>query len=151
VPLLVIAPGRVPSGQVASTPVSLRDLPATVVDLVGVRRESSFPGRSLARFWAAGATGDQSLADPVFAEFEDAQLPANEKTNPWRSLAVGDMVYIRNAGGDEELYDIAADPGEAHNLAASADAGPALERLRGALDRFLADQAHPAPGPSANP
>ena len=55
VPLLVIAPGRVPSGQIISAPVSLRDLPATVVDLVGLELESSFPGRSLARFWDPGS------------------------------------------------------------------------------------------------
>src|SRR6185437_5517908 len=36
VPLLMVKPGRVPSGKMVLEPVSLRDLPATIVDLVGL-------------------------------------------------------------------------------------------------------------------
>ena len=38
-------------GPVVDEPVSLRDLPATVLDLLGLERGDPFPGRSLARFW----------------------------------------------------------------------------------------------------
>ena len=57
-PLLVVAPRRVPSGRIVPTPVSLRDLPATVVDLLGLGHESPFPGRSLARHWSASASAN---------------------------------------------------------------------------------------------
>jgi len=141
VPLLVIHPGRVPSGKVISAPVSLRDLPATVVDLLGLGPESPFPGRSLARFWDAGAVRDQSLAEPVLSELLKPGPTSSDDAGYYSALAVGEMVYIRNAKGDEELYNIAVDPAEAHNLARSAEAQPALERLRTALEPLVAD--HP--------
>ena len=50
VPLLIVLPaGGRPRGVVHET-VSLRDLPATIVDLVGLAGRR-FPGRSLARLW----------------------------------------------------------------------------------------------------
>jgi len=38
------------AGRVVSDPVSLRDLPATFVDLLGFAQGSPFPGKSLARY-----------------------------------------------------------------------------------------------------
>ena len=48
VPLLIFPPGEVPGRRVVTQPVSLRDLPATIVDILGVTEDSPFPGRSLA-------------------------------------------------------------------------------------------------------
>ena len=50
VPLVILSPGA-PAGRVVESPVSLRDLPATVVDLLGLPAGSPFPGRSLAAYW----------------------------------------------------------------------------------------------------
>ena len=50
VPLLIIAPTG-PAGRTVSQPVSLSDLPATVVDLLELGEGSPFPGRSLAECW----------------------------------------------------------------------------------------------------
>jgi arylsulfatase A-like enzyme len=141
VPLLVIAPRGVPQGRIVSTPVSLRDLSATVLDLVGLGRESLFPGRSLARFWDPGTAGDPSSADPVLSEHENEWLPASDRSS--QSLSTGEMVYIRNTRGDEELYNIAVDPMEARNLAGSADARPVLEHFRTTLEQLLADTRTP--------
>jgi arylsulfatase A-like enzyme len=58
VPLLLALPGRVPEGRRFDAPVSIRDLPATVCDLVGVRAD--FPGESLARFWTDGTAATDS-------------------------------------------------------------------------------------------
>ena len=65
VPLVVIAPGRVPAGQVVSAPVTLRDLAATILDLAGGAVESSGrvdpPGSPLQKGVAnATAARDQS-------------------------------------------------------------------------------------------
>ena len=49
VPLLILAPAGVPAGGVVRDTVSLRDLPATIVDLIGLGTGAPFPGRSLAR------------------------------------------------------------------------------------------------------
>ena len=143
VPLLVIAPARVPSGQIVSAPVSLRDLPATVMDLAELGPESNFPGSSLARFWKPGGAGDLVSADPVFAESDHAWPPAEDGGRLLQSLSIGEMVYIRNSAKKEELYNIAADPAQAQNLAESADAHASLELLRTALDRFLAGNTGP--------
>jgi arylsulfatase A-like enzyme len=136
---VVIAPGRAPAGQLVVAPVSLRDLPATIVDLVGIGSEPWFPGRSLARFWSPGDGGKALEADDVLAEYEDEELPSSDSDRYWRSLSSEDMVYVRRPGGAEELYNFADDPAEARNLAAgSPDADAALDRLRASLDRLLA-------------
>ena len=61
VPLLIVPPGRDRSQRIVSDMVSLRDLPATVVDLVGLAAGSPFSrtvaGAILAGF-RAGADGD---------------------------------------------------------------------------------------------
>ena len=51
VPLLVLYPGHVPADKRIHEPISLRDIPATVVDLVKLKGTTRFPGTSLARFW----------------------------------------------------------------------------------------------------
>ena len=51
VPLVMVLPARNrPQGAIGE-PVSLRDVPATIADLVGPGTKSPFPGRSLTRFW----------------------------------------------------------------------------------------------------
>ena len=55
-PLLIVLPAaRARSPAVVDEFVSLRDLPATVVDLIGVAHGSPFPGKSFALVgWSAG-------------------------------------------------------------------------------------------------
>ena len=67
VPLLIFPPRSVPVRRVVPEPVSLRDLPSTVVDLLGLGSPSPFPGRSLARFFRPGTTASPP-ADPVLSE-----------------------------------------------------------------------------------
>ena len=52
VPLLIVLPANRRSPGVVRQVVSLRDLPATIVDLVGLAAGSPFPGRSLAGLWS---------------------------------------------------------------------------------------------------
>ena len=54
VPLVIVGPG-VPAGRAVVDPVSLRDVPATLIDLLQLGPDAPFPGRSLARFWDEGA------------------------------------------------------------------------------------------------
>ena len=60
VPLVIVDPGRVPTGRVIGAAVSLRDIPATVVDLLGLARGAPFPGRSLADFGEIKAPASRS-------------------------------------------------------------------------------------------
>ncbi len=143
VPLLVLLPSRRPSGAVVRQAVSLRDLPATVVDLIGLGDGSPFPGRSLARFWADRPAG----APAVEAEGVLSELAAPNPSDPNRgraptyrgpliSLAEGDLVYIRNDGdGGEELFNERDDPDELRNLAGDPAMAPVLQRFRDRLRR----------------
>jgi hypothetical protein len=71
-------------------------------------------------------------------------------SNPWYPAAKGDMTsltdtrhhYIRNGDGSEELYDIANDPDERHDLGKREDSRQLLEQYRKALHASLgADRA----------
>jgi arylsulfatase A-like enzyme len=144
VPLLIVPPaGRRVMGVVPET-VSLRDLPATILDLVGLEEGSPFPGRSLARFWRDPTPGK----GPGAVEAVISELP---KPNPYDpnhgrspshrgplvSLAEGEFVYIRNRGdGSEELYNEREDPGEVQDLSRVEAMRPVLERLRKRLDEI---------------
>ena len=74
VPLIIIPPpGKAGSpGRIVGTPVSLRDLPATALDLLGLDGSAGpFPGRSLAHAWSDEAgQGAQGMAAPVLSELD---------------------------------------------------------------------------------
>jgi arylsulfatase A-like enzyme len=141
VPLLVVAPGLVGEGRHVASPVSLRDLPATVCDLLGIPGKTPFPGASLARYWDAsrrtsGAPADDASAEQVLSELaappeadpNPGRSPARQ--GPMRSAWSEGMHYIRNGDGREELYDVDRDPAETHDLAHDPAAGARLELLR---------------------
>jgi arylsulfatase A-like enzyme len=143
VPLLIDGPRNVPNGRSIDTPVTLRDIPATIVDLLGFASESHFPGRSLARHWSAEATTSELPSEPVLSEVDEPVKTApNQGRSPvfrgaMKSVVVQGKAYIRNGDGVEELYDLASDPQEVHNLAGSTENQQVLETLRGELERLL--------------
>ncbi len=158
VPLIVVRPKRdAVSGRVVAEPVSLRDLPATVLDLVGFHREPSpFPGRSLGRFAELRRPGQRD--DPISHAATEPPVVLTEVAlrdkisrnpdrppalrGPMKSVIAEGHVYIRNSNGQEELYHLANDPTESRDLANQPELRGLRERLRG-----LADQAHPEDGP----
>ena len=147
-------------GAIVAEPVSLRDLPATVLDLVSPKHDPGpFPGRSLARFAGfAGPAPPQTLAElptlapipgPVDGDVVLTSVALRDKVSrnagrppalrgPMKSVVAEGHVYIRNSDDREELFDLAADPAEATDLAGRGDLKGTLERLRN-----LADQVHP--------
>jgi arylsulfatase A-like enzyme len=117
-----------------ATPVSIRDVPATVMDLIGAAGNHPIPGRSLRRFW----NGDSTGGDVLYTEVRHApKLPA------WYPSTKGDLIgvqegslrLIRNGDGAIEVYDIAADPLEQRNLVADPELRGAITRLRELADR----------------
>ncbi len=132
VPMLIVGPSKseIPPGGVVEAPVSLRDLPATVLDLL-FRTESSpspFQGRSLARYWE----DPNAEPDPVLAEMLDNGPPAH-------SLVAEGAAYIRNGDGREELFDL-EDLQESNDLAPLPESQDLLNRLRDILARLLAGE-----------
>ncbi|MGC8639073.1 MAG: sulfatase-like hydrolase/transferase [Isosphaeraceae bacterium] len=115
VPLLILSP-TAPAGKVVENAVSLRDLPATVVDLLGLSADSPFPGRSLAAYW--NEKPGQPLGEitsPAFTERVDSaafKSHSQEPTDqPWfeMSLVALGHQYIRDGSGHERLYNLMVD------------------------------------------
>ena len=141
VPLLIIAPGTVPEGRVIAEPVSLRDLPATIVDRLGLQARFPFPGRTLARTWSRDPGSCVASTEPILSELScppeadpnHGESPA--RLGPMKSLVDKNYHYIRNGKGREELFDHQRDPDENHDLAGSPAAAAVLERFRESLKR----------------
>ncbi|HKI21767.1 MAG TPA: sulfatase, partial [Isosphaeraceae bacterium] len=143
VPLVMVSPGRVPPGRVALEPVSLRDVPATVVDLLDMKGDSPFPGTSLAAAWRERPDHDSPPGHATFSELEapieDVPGPRNKAAfdGPIQAIVSDGNVYIHHGSGAEELYNLDADPTESLNLSGTKAAGPILERCRRILDQLI--------------
>ena len=132
VPLIVAGAG-VPAGRVVDPPVGLRQLPATLLTLLGLA-----PAEEMAPP-LQGLPGVSGAPAPVYGE---SRMPA--ETYGWaplRSLVEGRWRYID--APRPELYDLRADPDESRNLVADE---PALAvRLAAGLDRMVSRDAADAP------
>ena len=122
--------------------VSLRDIPATVLDLVGAP-QSEFPGRSLVPLWRADA-GTDTLAlagDTAFTQLVEGFVGEDGRPD-WYPVKRGrEMVslttdryhYIVSGDGSEELYDWEQDPTESANLAQRSESASLIAQFRRAL------------------
>jgi len=141
VPLLIVPPLHNQAQTVIRQVVSLRNLPATIVDLLGLKDRSPFPGRSLASLWRDPSPGTASVTrGPVISELAAPNpVDPNHGRSPARrgpliAVADGDFVYIRNQrDGSEELFNERDDPRELTNRARSEAFQPILQRFRSQL------------------
>lgn len=138
VPLAFVAPGLLPAGGRVAPTVELIDVLPTVLDLLAVPRPNGLQGRSLLRYLSR--PGDaHGPGKPAFSEYGSTAI---------QTVLDGDLKLIVNPDGidpvcipdappghypigQEELYDLAADPGEKENLASRRPAE--VERLRALL------------------
>ena len=128
IPILVKYPRQAHAGEVNRTRVSIIDIFATVLDVCGL---------------PVGNVTAQPLGTathPVIAEnYENADRVRRYGDKAKRTLTVicdGDLKYTRSTAGTVELYNLANDPTEAHNLAESDTANAA--RLGAELDAWFA-------------
>lgn len=131
VPLVLRYPARLQAGTRVVAPVSLRDLPATVLDLAGSPQRDVLPGVSLVGTVAATA----SVASLALSE--------NPLRGPSRSVSLvrDGLHYLRDSTGREELYDAARDTAEVADIARTARGAAALPRLRASVDSLFASAA----------
>jgi arylsulfatase A-like enzyme len=145
VPLVILSPGA-PAGRVVTDPVSLRDLPATVVDQLGLSAGSPFPGRSLAAFWRLEPGQSPPEVTPALSEQSGsvASQPHERGPSPGfqMSLVALGRHYIRNSAGSEYLYDLVTDGTEKVNLANS----PGSSQVVGVYRKMLLDALTDEPG-----
>ncbi len=139
VPLLVIPPVSKPGIRVVDQAVSLRDLPATSVGLLGLGDRSPFPGQRLDAFWSRDKYGGDP--SPVLMEVAHqsrlaptAILPAS--VGSVEAVLGEGKVFIRNRNGREELYDLIADPHDLTNQIDFAPLQPTVQKLRDRLERL---------------
>jgi arylsulfatase A-like enzyme len=130
VPLLIAGPRSVPHGKQVAGAVSLRDLPATIVDILNLTGLSPFPGCSLARCWAGGNAENIRDEEFLLTETSDELSRTSASESHTRALLKAGKVYIRNKDGSEELYDHVTDPAEARNLSKSNGAVGLLAHFR---------------------
>jgi arylsulfatase A-like enzyme len=132
VPLVIRFAGHVPEGSRIAAPVSLRNLAATVLELVKVKGPA-LPGRSLTRFWLGGdATPDTIVNGIRKVDNQPAWYPVSQ--GDLNSVAFDGWRYIRNEGtGAEELFDFEHDVLERWNLIGSVRADSLLPRYRAAM------------------
>jgi arylsulfatase A-like enzyme len=137
VPLVLLLPGRTAAGLRVAEPVSLGDLPATMLELAGLAEASRFPGTSLSRYWdGSGATAGALLSEVRQGHHTPDSVPISR--GPMKSLVGRGMHYILNGDGEEELYDYEADDAETTNLLKTADkaeVGPVVAWFREELKR----------------
>ena len=143
VPLVIIPPGGSATQRVVTETVSLRNLAATIVDLLDLGASSPFPGKSLARFWNGSSPAppdDHTLSEVV--PIDPINPDPLEMVKPhWPLAAVneGGWTYIRREGDvHEELFHLREDAKESHNLAGRPAARPELERMRASLSGLTA-------------
>ena len=163
-------PGKMPGdpapftgGQVVDAMVSHLDIYPTLCELLGLAEPGWLQGRSLLPLLRGEA---QTLHEELFGE-----VTYHAAYEPMRSVRTARWKYIRRFGGPrrvlpntddspsktallargwgetplpvEQLFDLAFDPNEAHNLAGdAAHAGP-LAEMRSRLERWMHDTHDP--------
>jgi arylsulfatase A-like enzyme len=146
VPLVIVPPSGLNPSSVVGETVSLRDLPATIVDLLGLEAGSPFPGKSLVGYWRHSPSRRVDVSgetDPVVSELR-AQNPAwpnrgrsPAARGPLISLADDQFVYIRNErDGSEQLFDERVDPQELSDQSKGESMRPVLDDFRRRVDQF---------------
>jgi len=144
VPLVILSPDA-PANRVVTEPVSLRDLPATVVDQLRLAAASPFPGRTLASYWSLKAPqGAPEIAAALSEHAEPTAartrlLPGVGRRGFQMSLVALGRHYIRDGMGSEQLFDLTNDPFEQVNLMDSAAGKQLVEVFRKMLLEVLTD------------
>jgi arylsulfatase A-like enzyme len=132
-------PARALRGRRIEAPVSLRDLPATVAQLVDANSDHPFPGRTLARHWS---TSGGVPADPVLSQLENPALRGDdfrtENVTCVNSLIYDNHILIESRNQPLELYQLFNDPLQQHNLADVSSERARAGRLKQMLDALRA-------------
>lgn len=125
VPLVITGGGFTGGGRVSDL-VSLIDLPATVLDIAGVKVPESYAGKSLT---------DLRGHDSVFMQISESQIGRAVRTKKWKYSVTAknkDCAYAESYTEDF-LYDLENDPYEKNNLVSD----PAYADVRADLRELL--------------
>jgi arylsulfatase A-like enzyme len=133
VPLVLRAPNLAGGVRIA-TPVTLRDLPRTILDLADLEG-GTIPGASFAGL--ANGAGVSATGSPLLASITPAKnIPASDPVfrGPMWTFVSPPHQYILGGDGAVELYDSVRDPAQLVNLATDTTVRSVRDRLRAVLD-----------------
>jgi len=127
-----------PRGRVLNQPVELRDILPTFLDAAGADFDPGrFDGRSMLDLVRGQTEGWRPWID---LEHDVCYSPENH----WNALTDGQWKYIFHArDGEEQLFHLAADPGEVHDLAADPTHAATLRLWRRRMVEHLAERGEP--------
>lgn len=128
VPLILWRPGLIPARKRVDRPVDLRSIPATVMQAIG-EPKSVFPASSLLDVIADSA----GVIAPAISEGPkvEGNPPTWQTGRGWVKSLVRDQWHlITLESGENELYDLRADPGELRNLVDV----PAMSQVKAGLE-----------------
>lgn len=139
VPLLMRYPERITPGVRSQAVVSLIDVPATILSLVGEELPPEYLGRDLSPAFRDGS----EFQDDSYRFSEHKPLGDWHETVEWRLVVDGRFKYVWNDGDLDELYDLATDPYELNNLIHDLHHAAGLARLRERLRRWMGETSDP--------
>lgn len=118
VPILIVAPGLLPADRAVKERIRNVDLAPTVTELLGLEAHPRFSGRSLVALAKGGKEADERV---VVTEGRGTRaiMHGSYRLLVREGLARTTMMKDRTVTASEELYDLATDPGERHDLAAA--------------------------------
>jgi arylsulfatase A-like enzyme len=143
VPLVVVFPPRIAAGLRVPAPVTLRDLPATVLELAGIPPAATgLGGTSLAAVMAGTGAPAADSARPAPESVVLSELTQHyrrsptlrNRNGPMQSVVAESLHVIRDGDGAIEGYNVATDGLELANLAQ----GGRRDSLAALLDGGLA-------------
>lgn len=116
VPLVFVAPGRLPAARRVTSQVRLVDVLPTITDLVGVADESPRAGRSLREFFEGDAPHRDAYCETYYREERGASGDGASALGPWKGLRLANKVKLILDVNTETLmiYDLERDPLERH-------------------------------------
>ena len=134
VPLIWRHPGQVAAGKRSDLLVSNYDFLPSVLDYLGLKDRQAAEPPSPGRSYAGVLRGKTIEWDNVtYFDFENVR---SIRTERWKLIT-------RFPDGPNELYDLAADPGERVNLFDRAEHAATRKELRKRLDAFFSRYADP--------
>lgn len=135
VPGIFSMPGTIPAGRVSQAMLSHYDIFGTVLDFAGIpyAPDGKMPGTSFADILRGRDSGKSREEVVVFDEYGPVRMI---RTRQWKYVA-------RRMPGCDELYDLACDPGEEHNLIDDPAYRPRVAELRARLFDWFAKYSEP--------
>ena len=146
IPLIVRWPGQVPANRILNAPVINTDWLPTLLELAGLPIPSGLDGVSLAPLLTGRGPAPKRGLFWHFPHY------TNQGSRPSGAMRDGDWMLIEYYDEDKpELYNLASDPGESHDLATGNSARVIQMRSELAAWRKSVDAQENRPNPNYDP